>query len=211
MCQCPKAKRNLEGRSLATDEDKRIACQFGQDYFDGPRIRGYGGYKYDGRWLAVARTFVEEWGLRPGDKVLDIGCAKGFLVRDLMEVCPGLDVRGIDISEYAIATCHPDAKSRVQVGNALRLPFPDNSFRAAISINTLHNLDRAGCVIALKEMMRVAPELGYVQVDSYHTPQQREIFVNWVLTAKTHGYPHEWLEIFKEAGYTGDYFWTIIE
>lgn len=207
----PKANRNLQGRSLATAEDKRIACLFGQEYFDGPRIQGYGGYKYDGRWLAVAETFVEEWNLKSGDRVLDIGCAKGFFMRDLMQVCPGLDVYGVDISQYAIENCDPAVKGRVQVANATSLPFPDKSFRAAISINTLHNLDRAECVVALKEMVRVAPELQYVQVDSYRTPEQREIFINWVLTAKTHDYPQEWLKIFEAANYKGDYYWTIIE
>ena len=211
LSQYPKANRNLQGRSQATAEDKRVACLFGQEYFDGPRIRGYGGYKYDGRWLAVAKTFVEEWDLKAGDRVLDIGCAKGFFMRDLMQVCPGLDVHGVDVSEYAIENCDPAVKGRVQVASAIKLPFPDNSFRAAISINTIHNLDRAGCILALKEMTRVAPELGYVQVDSYRTAEQREVFMNWVLTAKTHDYPQEWQKIFAEAGYKGDYYWTIIE
>ena len=40
---------------------------------------------------------------------------------------------------------------------------------------------------------------------------EKEIFEQWVLTAKFHDYPQGWIELFKEAGYTGDYHWTIIE
>ncbi len=91
------------------------------------------------------------------------------------------------------------------------LPFPDNSFRAAISINTIHNLERPLCVQAARELQRVAPDGGYIQVDSYRTPEERELFLDWVLTAKTHEYPDGWKALFQEAGYTGDYYWTIIE
>ena len=209
--QYPKAKRNLTERAAATEEDKAIACQYGFDYFDGDRRHGYGGYRYDGRWVPIAKTFVEKWNLKAGDRVLDIGCGKGFLVKDLMSVCPGLEVFGIDISEYGVLHCEPEVVGRLHIGSATKLPFPDGSFTAAISINTIHNLDRQGCITALKEMNRIAPNHGYVQVDSYRTEEQREVFMKWVLTAKTHYYPQDWEALFNEAGYKGDYYWTIIE
>ena len=185
--------------------------QFGRAYFDGDRTQGYGGYYYDGRWIPIAETFVEHWRLKPGDRVLDIGCAKGFLMKDLMIVCPGLDVFGLDISAYAIANCEVEVSDRLVIGNAADLPFPDNSFRAAISINTIHNLERVLCVQAVKEMQRVAPRGGYIQVDSYRNAAERQMFLEWVLTAKTHDYPEGWQVLFAEAGYTGDYYWTITE
>jgi hypothetical protein len=37
------------------------------------------------------------------------------------------------------------------------------------------------------------------------------MFEEWVLTAKFHGYPQDWVALFQEAAYTGDYYWTIIE
>jgi len=207
----PKPKRNLVERAAAMPEDKAIACQFGREYFDGERRHGYGGYRYDGRWIAVAETIASEWNLKAGDRVLDIGCGKGFLVKDLMKVVPGLEAFGIDISEYGVRNCEPEVVGRIHLGNALALPFPHFSFKAALSINTIHNLDHAGCVTAVREMQRVAPEHCYIQVDSYHTPEQKAVFEKWVLTAKTHDYPKAWLEIFADAGYRGDYFWTIIE
>jgi hypothetical protein len=37
------------------------------------------------------------------------------------------------------------------------------------------------------------------------------MFENWVLTAEYHDYPDEWIKLFTEAGYTGDWNWTIVE
>ena len=69
----------------------------------------------------------------------------------------------------------------------------------------------ADAILALREMSRVAPEGGYVQVDSYRTPEERETFLKWVLTARTHYDTEGWKRLFAEAGYQGDYYWTIME
>ncbi|WP_107767861.1 class I SAM-dependent methyltransferase [Nocardioides terrigena] len=54
--------------------------------------------------------------LRAPSTVLDVGCAKGLLVQALVE--RGVDARGFDISEFAIAGAHPDVRDRVFVGTA---------------------------------------------------------------------------------------------
>lgn len=211
LARYPQSKRNVKARLGNKEENRAIAMQFGKEYFDGSREQGYGGYSYDGRWIPIAEDIVKHFQLRSGDRVLDIGCGKGFLVKDLMKVCPGLEVFGLDISEYAVLNCEPEVIGRVHQGNATQLPFPDNSFQAVLSINTVHNLDRFDCLVALKEMQRVGPGRGYVQVDTYRTSVEQEVFLDWVLTAKTYGKPEEWVELLKEAGYTGYYFWTILE
>jgi ubiquinone/menaquinone biosynthesis C-methylase UbiE len=203
-------KRNITSRSAGkNDEVIRISKEYGELYFDGPREYGYGGYRYDGRWQPVARDIVEHFGLKPGNRVLDVGCAKGFLVKDLLAL--GIDVYGIDVSEYAMMKCEPEVVGRLHIGSADHLPFPSGSFQAVLAINTIHNLPRERCRIALSEMQRLAPGKGFVKVDSYLTPEQKQIFESWVLTAEFHGFPDEWISLFKEAGYTGDYDWTIIE
>ena len=207
----PKTKRNIEMRSDAKDPEViRISKEYGELYFDGPRDYGYGGYKYDGRWIPVAKDIVEHFSLKPGMRVLDVGCAKGFLVKDLMIACPGLEVFGIDVSEYALMNCESEAVGRLQIGSADRLPFPDESFDCVLSLNTIHNLPRERLIVALKEIQRLSGGKAFVQVDSYRTPEEKEIFESCVLTAEFHDYPDEWITVFNEAGYTGDYFWTII-
>src|SRR5437870_8503061 len=212
LSRLPKTKRNIQKRHKAqTPETIAIARQYGEAYFDGPREVGYGGYRYDGRWIPVAEDIVKHFSLKPGDRVLDVGCAKGFLVKDLMKVCPGLEAFGLDISEYALLHCEPEVAGRLHLGNAVKLPFPDRSFKAVISLNTVHNLDRSECITALREIERLAPGRAFIQVDSYRTPEQKALFEEWVLTAKFHGYPQDWVALFGEAGYTGDFYWTIIE
>ena len=208
----PRGKRNVNARAEAkTQEIIDISRQYGELYFDGPRKYGYGGYRYDGRWIPVAEDIVKHFKLKPGDRVLDVGAGKGFLVKDLLKALPGLEAFGLDISEYAMMHCEPEAVGRLHLGSAVTLPFPDNSFSCVLSLNTLHNLERPDLITALKEMERLAPGRGFVQVDSYRTPEQKAVFEEWVLTAKFHDYPDGWVRLFKEAGYTGDYYWTIIE
>ena len=113
----PKTKRNIEKRRDGRDPSVVAAAkQFGEMYFDGPREYGYGGYRYDGRWVPVARDIVSRFDLKPGMRVLDVGCAKGFLVKDLMIVCPGLEAFGLDISTYALTHCDPATVGRLHLG-----------------------------------------------------------------------------------------------
>jgi ubiquinone/menaquinone biosynthesis C-methylase UbiE len=207
----PKTKRNIEKRAEAKDEAVvAISRQYGKDYWDGDRKYGYGGYRYDGRWRPVARDLIEHFGLKPGMRVLDVGCGKGFLVKDLMLECPGLEAFGLDISHYALMHCEKEVIGRLHMGDARSLPFPDGSFDCVISLNTIHNLARDDVVVAMREIQRLSGGKAFVQVDSYRTPEEREIAVSWIITARFHDYPDGWLKAYAEAGYTGDYYWTII-
>jgi len=207
----PRAQRKLARPRSLDAANREAALRFGAEYFDGSREQGYGGYRYDGRWMPIARDIVAHFGLRPGDRVLDVGCAKGFLVTDLMRVCPGLEVFGLDISDYALQHAEPGARGRLVLGTGDRLPFRDGTFAAVLCINVIHNFDRDRCIAALRAIERLAPGRGYVQVDTYRNEAEREIFLGWVLTAVTFLRPEEWRALFAEAGYTGDYYWTVLD
>jgi ubiquinone/menaquinone biosynthesis C-methylase UbiE len=103
------------------------------------------------------------------------------------------------------------APRRLVQGSADGLPFAAGSFDLVIAINVLHNLERARCVEALREIERVGRGASYVQVDSWLTGEQRESFAAWVLTALTYYDPAGWRELFESAGYRGDYYWTLTE
>ena len=207
----PRAKRKLAKPRSADPANRVAALKFGHEYFDGTREQGYGGYRYDGRWIPIARDIVEHFQLKPGDRVLDVGCAKGFLVKDLLGVCPGLQVYGLDISNYALRHCELEAIGRLVLGTADRLPFADRVFDVVLCINVIHNLEGPRGLAALREIERLAPGRGYVQVDAYRTEAEREVFLGWVLTAVTYLRPEDWRELFAEAGFTGDYYWTVLE
>ncbi|MEX2528454.1 MAG: class I SAM-dependent methyltransferase [Gemmatimonadota bacterium] len=211
LSRYPRARRKLGKPRSLDPANRRAALKFGSEYFDGTREQGYGGYHYDGRWIPIARDIVTHFGLKEGDRVLDVGCAKGFLVKDLMAVCPGLQVFGLDISRYALTHCEPEVAGRLVRGTADELPFPNGSFQAVLCINVVHNLERRRCVRALREVERLAPGRGYIRVDAYRTEDERRVFLDWVLTALTFLRPEEWRGLMAEAGYTGDYSWTVLE
>jgi len=207
----PKAKRNLDERAAQkTEEDRKIARRFDKDFFDGDRRHGYGGFGYMSRfWQPVIPTFQKHWGLTSSSSVLDVGCAKGFMMHDFAELIPGITVKGVDISQYAIDNAIEDMRPHVQVADAIRLPFADKSFDVVISVNTIHNLDRAGCAEALREIERVSRKGAFITVDAYRNAEEKERMYAWNLTAKTIMSVEEWIAFFKEVGYTGDYYWFI--
>ena len=205
----PKPKRSINERSKKKSKKIiDISRKYGKLYFDGPREYGYGGYYYDGRWKSVAKDIVKKYKLKKKQKVLDIGCGKGFLVKDLVDL--GIDAYGVDISKYAIQNSPKDMIGRLHHGSADNLVFDDQSFDFVISLNTIHNLSKSKCLVALKEIQRVSRGKSFVQVDSYKNLKQKNIFLNWVLTAKYHDYPNNWKKLFKKAKYTGDWYWTIV-
>jgi len=207
----PKTKRDVKDRgALKTLEDRALARQFGKEFFDGDRRHGYGGFNYFPRfWQPVIPTFKAHFGLTKNSSVLDVGCAKGFMLHDLNELIPGITVQGIDISEYAIAHAIEDMKPFVMAADARRLPFQDRSYDVVISINTVHNLDRDDCAKALQEIERVSRGKSFVTVDAYRNDEERVAMEAWNLTAKTMMHVDDWKKFFKEVGYTGDYYWFI--
>lgn len=209
----PRSKRDIDARAAAVPRQRELAKRFGREYFDGERTQGYGGYRYDGRWVPIADRFRAFWGLKRGARVLDVGCAKGFLLHDFRAVLAGVQVFGLDISAYAIEQAMADVRRRIVRGTAAHLPFADASFDAVICINTVHNLPRDLCVNAVREIERVKRPDGhsYIQVDSWLSESQRVDFERWQLTAETYYGPDGWKELFAEAGYTGEFYWTLTE
>jgi len=207
----PKAKRNLDERAATKSEaDRAIARQFGKDFFDGDRRHGYGGFNYMPRfWQPVIPTFKKYWDLNSQSSVLDVGCGKGFMLHDFKELITGITIAGIDISSYAIENSMPDVKPYLKISNAINLPYPDKSFDCVISINTIHNLERNECAIALQEIERVSRGKSFITVDAYRNEAEKERMYAWNLTAKTIMSVDEWILFFKEVEYNGDYYWFI--
>ena len=203
-------KKNVKNRYLKkTRRHIEISRNYGKLYFDGPREYGYGGYCDDGRWFEVAKKIIKKYKLKKNDKFLDIGCAKGFLVNEMIKL--GIDAYGIDISRYAIENSPIKTFGRIHLGCASSLPFPDNSFEAVTSFNTLHNLTKKNCIKAIKEIIRISKKNMFIQVDSYTNSNELKKMKQWILTAKFYTSEKNWLKLMKNSGYNGDYFWTLIK
>ena len=207
----PKSKRNiLERKEKKSEKVRIIARKFGKEFFDGNRNHGYGGFVYDPKfWQPVIPDFNKYWGLNSRSSILDVGCAKGFMLYDLSKLIPGINLRGIDISEYAINNSIPEIRKFIQVASAKKIPFPDNSFDVVISINTIHNLECSECAEALREITRVSKKYSFITVDAYRNDEEKKKMHAWNLTAKTIMSVDEWKFFFREVGYNGDYYWFI--
>jgi SAM-dependent methyltransferase len=211
LANYPRTKRDVKERGATkTEEDRMIARQFGKDFFDGDRKHGYGGFNYHPRfWQPVIPDFQKHFNLAPSDKILDVGCGKGFMLYDFTQVIPGIETTGIDISSYAIENAHSPIKPHLQVGDARNLKFQDKTFDLVISINTIHNLEKEELAQSLCEIQRVSKGKSFITVDAYRNAQEKEAMYAWNLTAKTIMHVDEWKAFFKQVGYTGDYYWFV--
>ena len=114
--------------------------KFGKEFFDSESARpseGYHEYSFEKRYKylnSICNLLIRYGNPR---RVLDIGCAKGFLVWMFRE--HRCQAWGVDISNYAISCASDTVKPylyRIDIDNE-NLPFPDNYFDAVTVIGTI--------------------------------------------------------------------------
>ncbi len=185
-----------------------LAKQWGYDYWDGDRRICYGGYKYiQDRWAPVAHGLVKHYNLKPGSRVLDVGCGKGFLLYEIKRYYPQIEISGIDISSYAIDNSKNEIKEFLSVGSASKLPYNDEEFDLAISLNTFHNLTNAELERAFREFLRVSKR-QYFCVESYRNEAEKANLLFWQVTCEQFNSPADWEWWMKKSNYKGD--WSFI-
>jgi ubiquinone/menaquinone biosynthesis C-methylase UbiE len=209
----PRSNRPIEERGLAvTEEHRQVARRFDKDYFDGDRLHGYGGYHYHPRfWQPTVKRIRDYYSLAEDASILDVGCAKGFMLYDFKELMPDLTIEGIDVSEYALENAKETVKPFLRQGDAVELPYESASFDLVIAINTVHNLPLEACKRAIGEIQRVSRGHAFITVDAWRSEEERRRLMAWNLTAATYMHVDCWEKQFAEIGYTGDYYWFIAE
>ena len=209
----PQSKRPIDDRgNLITEQDRAIARKFDVEYFDGDRLTGYGGYNYSPRfWTDTVAHIKDFYHLDDNSKILDIGCAKGYMMHDLSLLIPGAEIKGVDVSNYAKENAIESMQDNIVVANANNLPFPDDYFDLVIAINTLHNLPLIDCKQAFREINRVTKNNSFVMNDAWRDAKGKQSMLKWNLTALTYMSCDDWEELFKEVDYKGDYYWFFAE
>ena len=202
-----KTERDYIGRVINDNkaECAKVAKEYGYDYWDGDRKYGYGGYRYDGRWKCVAQKLAEHYQLAAGQKILDVGCGMAHLLYELQQMIPGIVVKGIDISQYALEHAKEEVRDCLQYGQAQELPYNNHEFDLVISLATLHNLKIFDLKKAVQEIERVSKGNSYIMVESYRNDTEEVNMLYWQLTCASYYFVDEWEWLYREWGYTGDY------
>jgi SAM-dependent methyltransferase len=202
---------------LARMKNQKAACmaiskEYGYDYWDGDRKFGYGGYEYiPGRFTEAAKSLINRYGLNSTSKILDVGCGKGYMLYELSLLIPGATLHGIDISNYAIEHSKIEIQPYLKVQSAAdRYPFKSNEFDFVFSSAVLHNLKISDLKNALHEIERVGKS-KYIMVESFRNDLELFNLQCWALTAKAFFDTDDWIWLFKEFGYTGDYEFIFFE
>lgn len=200
----PKEPRYV-GPELRTIENRIVASYRGREFYDGGRNNGYGGFRYDGRWVPIAKFMAKEYELNGKSSILQINCEKGFLLHDFQEQFPGIRVRGTEISSYAIETAMDSVKSKILEAPLTDLPFDDNEFDFVIAIGVVYSLNLGDAIKSLKEIQRVSRGKSFITLGSYKTEEDLMLFRYWTLLGCTILSESEWITVLKHVGYTGDY------
>ena len=182
---------------------------FGYDYFDNPRLGvGYGGYHYDGRYAGAAAKMCAHYRLRPGDTVLEIGCAKGYMLVEFHKL--GMQVAGIDASAYAVENAHPDVRDYIRQGDICKLPFSDGTFDLVFGKDVLEHNPEPEVRKAILECMRVSKGPTFFEMCVGRTPLEFQSMKEWDATYKTTQTPEWWDSLFQEMGFRGEMYCKVL-
>lgn len=200
----PKEPR-VVGPNIRTIHNRIIAAYRDKEYYDGEKNNGYGGFRYDGRWITVAQNMYKEYGLTEHSAVLQIGCEKGFLLHDFHQLYPNMKTRGTDISNYAIENSMPSVKPFIARAPFTKLPFKDKEFDFVIAIGVVYTLNLADAIQCLREIQRLSKGKSFITLAAYRTEEEFKLFRWWTVLGTTVLHEDEWVEVLKHVGYTGDY------
>lgn len=172
------------------------ASDFSKNYFDGDQktIGAYTSYDEERLWPAFEDMVRKFKNMMPPRRVLDIGCAKGFLVSALRMV--GYNAMGIDISEYAVQQANDYVKPFLQTAELGKenLPYDSNSFDVIICMGTLEYVPDQD--FAVSEIDRVLKPGGTLLITTLESTPAND---RYRVYAKTRSY---WDAVFSAGGYT---------
>ena len=203
-------KKKIKERAKYAKErtviNKMYAWNLDKEYYDGKRINGYGGFKYDGRWRALLPKIIKKYKLTKKSKVLDLGCKKGFLLKDLNILISGIKSFGIENHSYALKKA-VKCKSKLILSDYYKIPFKNKYFDFVIAFNSLYMQNLGDVIKSLKEIERVSKK-SYVILASGETDEERNKFYRWTLIGTTILLKKEWKTLFKKLKFKGDYYFS---
>jgi len=161
-------KPRLVGSDIRTIKHRIIATYRDKDFFDGDRNFGYGGFKYDGRWKRVADKLCDEYKLIDSSSFLQLGCEKGFLLKDLRSKYVNMRIVGLETSNYAISSSMKEIKTNIKFcDNYLKLNYNSDEFDFVMALGVVYNHSLVDAIKCLKEIQRIGKGKSFITLASY--------------------------------------------
>ena len=203
-------KKPVKVRSVVAKKrtivNKINAWKLGKEYYDGTRLNGYGGFRYDGRWKKLLPKIINKYKLNKNSKVLDLGCKKGFFLKDLNILIPGIKTYGIENHTYALKKA-VKCSSKLIKSEYYNIPFKNKYFDFVIAFNSLYMQNLGDVIKSLKEIERVSKK-SYVILASGENDEERNKFYKWTLIGTSILLKKEWKTLFKKIKFKGDYYFS---
>ena len=123
------------------------------------------------------RHLIQQAGIQPGMRVLDLGCGTGTLTILIKQTHPQADVVGLDGDPTVLEIARSKASQAgvaitLDHGMAFRLPYPQDAFDRVLSSLVFHHLTTADKLRALQESYRVLRSGGELHIVDYGKPRQ---------------------------------------
>ena len=198
-----KINRNVK-RSI---NNKLIAWSLGKEYYDGDRNNGYGGFRYDKRWMTLLPKIIQKYNLSNKSKILDLGCKKGFIMKDFKLLLPKCDIWGVEDHEYPIKNAEKNIKSKIVLSDYYEVPFKDKYFDFIIAFSSIYKHNLKDVIKTIIEINRVSKK-SLITVAGYSDDTEKKLFEDWTLLGTTILHKKEWIQLFKLLKYKGDYYFT---
>ena len=193
-------RRTIINKILANDFDKK--------FYDGERINGYGGYKYDGRWKIFLKKIIKRYNLNSNSKVLDIGAKKGFFIKDLIDMVPGIKVYGIEDHNYPIKHSLKSVKNKITFVNRYHdIKYKKKYFDFVHAHNAIYRYNLRDLILIIKKINYISKN-AHITVPVYINEKDRSKFLSWSLLGGIILKKNEWIKMFKFLNYKGDYYFS---
>ena len=171
-------KPRIANANIRTLKHRLLAVQRSRDFFDGKRECGYGGFKYDGRWLPILKQICEKFNLSEGSKFLHINSEKGFVLKDLKKINKKISVYGTETSQYAIQKTCESIRKYVVKAEPKELPFENKFFDFVLAIGVVYCENLKNAIDVLNEIKRVSNGQSFITLATYSNKEDYQLFKN---------------------------------